>query len=97
GAICNTVAAVVIDAQSLSVENPKIAILIDQAARVVHLGEYRDFIDLAVAVFIDAAHNLAAAGRTANRALLIDCDEEHAIRGGGQCYGIVHFGWGSKQ
>ena len=71
----DALAAVVVDAEEGRVQNPEPAVLIDQAARVVHLGEHRDFIDLAVAVLIDAAQHLAAAGRPADRPLLIDGDE----------------------
>src|SRR5206468_7383720 len=52
----------------------------DDAARVLHLGEDRDLIDLAVAVLIDAAQHAAAARRAAEGTLLIAGDEHLAGR-----------------
>ena len=76
----HALAAVVVDAEEGRVQDPERAVLVDQAARMVHLGEDGDLIDLAVAVLIDAAQHLAAAGRSADRPLLID-GHEHFARG----------------
>ena len=89
-AIGHAVAVLVVeDAEERRVQDPDFAVLGDQAARVLHLGEHGDVVDLAVAVLVDAAEDLAAAGRAAERTLLIHGDKHLAGRRDRQGYRIA--------
>jgi hypothetical protein len=93
----DALAAVVVDAEELGMQHPQVAVLVDHAARVVHLGEGGDLVHLAVAVLIDAAQHLAAAGGAADRPLLIDGDEQFAGRRRRQRHRVVHLRRGGEQ
>src|SRR5262249_25783245 len=88
----DALAAVAVDAEKRRMQDPERAVLVDQAAWMVHLGEHGNFIDLAVAVLVDAAQHFAAARRAADRPLLVDGDEQLTRRRRRQRDGIVHLG-----
>src|SRR5262249_36411224 len=59
-------APVVVNAQVGRMQNPESAVLVDQAARVIHLREGGHLIALAIAAPVNAAKHLASAGSPAD-------------------------------
>ena len=71
-------------------QDPDLAVLRDDASRMIHLGEHVHAVGLAVAVVVDAAHDPPAAGRAAQRALLIHGDVNRPVRRDGQGHRVAH-------
>ena len=74
-------------------QHPELAVVVDQSARVIHLGESVDLVGFAVAVGVKAADHAAAALLLAERALFVDADKQFPGRCRREADRVVHQRW----
>ena len=88
---------VLIQSEERRVQHPQLAIVVNEPARVIHLGEGFNLIGLAVTVSINAAYYATTAFFFTKTPLLIDANKHFAGRGGCKADGVINFRRCSKE
>ena len=76
---------------------PEFAVVVNQSARMIHLGEGVHLVRLAITVGINTAYYAAAAFFFTKTPLLIDTHKHLAGRGGCKADGVIYFRRCSKE
>ena len=71
-------------------QHPELAVVVNEPARMIHLGKGVHLVGHPIAISINAAHHAAATLLLAKRALFINAHKHLARRGCAQANGIIH-------
>ena len=81
---------ILVQCKKRRVQHPQFSVVVNEPARVVHLGECVHLVRHAVAVGIEATHHAPASLRLAERALLINAHKQLARGRGREANGIIY-------